>query len=315
MSAPTDADRAGPGAASFERHRRELVAHCYRMTGSFTDAEELTQETFLRAWRSRDRFDGRSSQRTWLYRIATNACLDFLKNHERRTRAHPSVDEILEHEGWIGPHPDRGDPADTVVRRAATDLRVTAALLALSPRQRAAVVARDLAGLSAAETATVLECSVASVNSLLQRGRAHARRLGASADRRPESADDAEERTTVRAYLDAYHRGDVDAILDLLTADVRLTMPPEAPSVGRREARVFLDHMFGADGPGRWHLVEVRANGATAIANYTCRPDADEFTALSVDVLQVEGGRIRAMHSFLGAAHVELFGLPPTVRP
>lgn len=299
-------------AALFDAHRRELVAHCYRMTGSFTDAEELAQETYLRAWRSRARFDGRSSGRTWLYRIATNACLDFLKSHERRTGPHATVAEILETEGRISPHPEHDDPAELIARKESTTLEVSAALLDLPIRQRAVLIARDLLEFDTAETAKLLDCSPASVNSLLQRGRARTRRLGADIAPNPEAADAPAVTQLVRAYLEAHEAGDVEAIVELFTSDARLSMPPEDPCVGRPEIRQVYAYLFDPPNVGYWHVVETRANGAPAIANYIGSSPNGPFTALSIDVLRVESGKISAMHSFFGESHFPTFGLPLT---
>lgn len=298
--------------ALFDAHRREIVAHCYRMTGSFTDAEELAQETYLRAWRSRARFDGRASGRTWLYRIATNACLDFLKSNERRTGPHASVAEILETEGGISPHPDHVDPAELVARKESTSLEVMAALLDLPVRQRAVLIARDLLEFDTAETAKLLDCPPTAVNSLLQRARARTRRLGADfaphleADNAPAVAQ------LVRAYLEAHGRGDVTAVVELFTADARLSMPPEDPCVGRPEIHEFYAYLLDPAKIGYWHLMETRANGAPAIANYIAPSPAGPFTALSIDVLRVDNRKISAMHSFLDASHFPTFGLPLT---
>lgn len=300
-------------AALFEAHRRELVTHCYRMTGSFTDAEELTQETFARAWRSRARFEGRAGARTWLYRIATNACLDALKNHARRTSPHATITEILESDGRLSPHPEHDDPAELVARRASTTLEVTAALLALPRRQRAALIARDLLEFDTAETATLLDCSPASVNSLLQRARARTRHLGADLSPRPDGGDGPAVARLVTAYLAAHDAGDVEAVVELFTRDARLSMPPEDPCAGRPEIRAFYAYLLDPANVGHWHLVETRANGAPAIANYIAPSPHGPFTALSIDVLRVERGRISAMHSFLGASHFPTLGLPLTV--
>lgn len=296
-------------AALFDSHRRELLAHCYRMTGSLADAEELTQETFLRAWRSRERFRGASSARTWLYRIATNACLDFLKSHARRAQPSDSIVETLEREASIDPFPDGGDPASVVTRAETTDLYLTAALLHLPPRQRAAVVTRDLLDLDAATSATMLETSVAAVNSLLQRAHARLRELGASVEDVTAPVVDDDESDVVRAYVDAHNRGDVAGIVELLSDDVRISMPPEAPIRGRQEAAQFFAHLLGPSGPGTWTLVPTRANGSPAVANYVRAANQPEARALSVDVLRVRDGRIVGVHCFLGEGAVAALGL------
>lgn len=298
-------------AALFDTHRRELIAHCYRMTGSFTDAEELAQETYLRAWRSRARFEGRASGRTWLYRIATNACLDFLKSHERRTGPHSSVAEILETEGRISRTRTMSTPRNSLHGRS-RPLEVMAALLDLPVRQRAVLIARDLLEFDTAETAKLLSCTPASVNSLLQRARARTRRLGADSAPHLEVADAPAIAQLVRAYLEAHDKGDVTKIVELFTADARLSMPPEDPCVGRPEIRKFYAYLLDPQNVGYWHLVETRANGAPAIVNYIAPSPNGPFTALSIDVLRVENGKISAMHCFLDASHVARFGLPVT---
>lgn len=183
-------DRYGHGmdaaelSAAFAQHRHELHVHCYRMTGSFADAEELTQETFERAWRHRTRFERRASVRTWLYTIATHACLDHLRRHERRTAAVGDAIEILEHDRHVQPYTDdhlvrrgSGDPAEVIVTREATELFFVAALTGLSPRQRAVLIVTELLGWSVAEAATLVNASTAATNSLLQRARVAMRRM------------------------------------------------------------------------------------------------------------------------------------------
>ena len=244
-------------AALFERHRGELQVHCYRMLGSFEDSEDLVQETFLRAWRKRASFgsDGRSSFRAWLYRIATNACLDVLRSRPRRVlppqvaaaadpAAPPSPPADLP---WLQPYPDRllepvapaeDEPGAVVVARETIELAFIAAIQHLPPRQRAVLILRDVLGWSAKDTASLLEASVASVNSALQRARATLR------DRLPErrtewapsSEPSEEERELLRRYVDAHERADADALAELLREDARLTMPPHPTWYAGREA-------------------------------------------------------------------------------
>jgi len=145
--------------AEFEIHRRELHVHCYRMTGSLADAEDLTQDVFVRAWRNVDHFDRRASLRTWLYRIATNACIDFLRSHQRRAQPTASIEETLEREGWIDPYPDRADPAEHIADHETTHLYLMAALVHLPARQRAALIARDLLEFDARRAAALLDCT------------------------------------------------------------------------------------------------------------------------------------------------------------
>jgi RNA polymerase sigma-70 factor, ECF subfamily len=307
--------------AAFDRYRRELHVHCYRMTGSFTDAEDLTQETFLRAWRSSDRFEGRASLRSWLYHIATNACLDFLRRHERRTTPVGNFADPLEHATWLDPYPDHllgepsmdGDPDAALARRETTELVFVAALAVLPPRQRAALIARDLLECSARETAALLGVTVASANSLVQRARAALRRRAPHLDSRPSPsvADD----EVVRRYVRAHERGDAEAIVAMLHEDVRVTMPPEAPCLGFADAAAFFRDLLDPDGPGDWRLVPTRANGQPAIANYLRRPGDGDHRALSIDVLTIRDGRLVAVNCFLGDRLFPAFRLPLTRRP
>jgi RNA polymerase sigma-70 factor, ECF subfamily len=323
MSVVTSGNDRAEMAAAFDRHRRELHVHCYRMTGSFTDAEDLTQETFLRAWRSIDRFEGRASLRSWLYHIATNACLDFLKRHERRTipvGTFTDPVEALERDVRLQPYPDHPNHLDgpdaALARKETTELVLVAALAVLPPRQRAALVSRDLLEHSAGETAALLGVSVASANSLVQRARAALRRRapGLAEEPRqprrpPASAGDEE---ILRRYVDAHERGDADAVIALLHEDVRVTMPPEVPCHGSAAAAAFFRSVLGPDAPGDWRLVPTRANGRPATANYLRRPgDGDGgHRALSIDVLVVDDARLVAVHCFLGDRLFPAFGLP-----
>lgn len=304
MTAVHTARRDDAWAATLEAHRRELHVHCYRMTGSLADAEDLTQEVLLRAWRDADRFEGRASVRTWLYRIATNACIDFLRSHQRRAQLAGSVEEVLEVEGWIDPYPDRADPAEQVAARATTDLHLTAALAQLPARQRAALIACDLLDLDARSAASVLGCSTAALNSALQRARRRVRDLGVAPGVTAEGTD--EQERVVRAYVDAHERSDVGAIASLLAEDVRVTMPPEPPCRGAAEAERFFAQILGSDGPGRWQLDLTRANGTYATVNSVRRHGAPP-EAISVDVLHIDGAEIRAIHCFIGPERVRTF--------
>jgi RNA polymerase sigma-70 factor, ECF subfamily len=308
-------------AAAFDRHRRELHVHCYRMTGSFTEAEDLTQETFLRAWRSIDGFERRSSLRSWLYHIATNVCLDYLKRHERRTTPAGAFADPFEHDARLQPYPDHAggaghaghadEPDAALTRRETTELVFVAALAVLPPRQRAALISRDLLEHSASETAALLGVSVASANSLVQRARATLRRRapGLAAQRRP--APSAADDELVRRYVDAHERGDAEAVIALLHEDVRITMPPEAPCIGFAAAAAFFRDLLGAEGPGDWLLVPTRANGQPATANYLRRPGDSVHHALSIDVLTVHDDRLVTVNCFLGGQLFPAFGLPP----
>ena len=320
--AAATAREEGLGGAPFDevvaRHRRELHVHCYRMTGSVVDADDIVQETFVRAWRARGRFEGRSSVRTWLYRIATNVCLDVLA---RRGRRATPVGDLLAEDGDLQPYPDAllGEsppgqrPDDDAVARETVELGLIAALWHLPVRQRAALVLRDLLGWTPPEAAEALGLSVAATNSLTQRARASlARRLpgGRAAWVRP--ALTPHDRVVLDRYVRAHEQGDVAAILGLLRDDVRITMPPEPPAVGVGPAAAFLRSVIAPDRrPGAWRLVPTRANGRPAAANYLRRPGDTAFRALAVDVLGLDrDGRIAEVNCFLGDAVFPAFGLP-----
>jgi len=319
-------------AASVEYHRRELQVHCYRMLGSLEDSEDLVQETFLRAWRSREPFaaDGRFSLRAWLYRIATNACLDVLRTRSRRVmppdvvpaadpRVPPAPPADLP---WLEPYPDRllegvaapeDDPEALVVARETIELAFIAAIQHLPPRQRAALIFRDVVGWSANETAALLETTVASANSALQRARATLRdRLG---ERRTAwgtgSEPSTDERDLVRRYLEAHERADIDALAALLREDVRLAMPPHPTWFDGREAilaamRAGFDPQFGS-----LRAVVSGANRQPAIAHYLRAPGETEYRAIAIDVLRFECGQVAEITSFPEAELFAAFGLPP----
>lgn len=317
-----DRYRRAMDAAAFEsafaRHRHELHVHCYRMTGSVWDAEELTQLTFERAWRNRSAFEERASVRTWLYTIATNACLDHLKRHERRTSVMGNVADILERDGHLKPYPDGrsttagigGDPADAVVAREMTELFFVAALTALSARQRAVFIVTGLLGWSAAEAAVLVDASVPATNSLLQRARTVMRRTIVDV---PRPSSDAVAAELLARYVDAHERRDVAQLEQIVHRDVQITMPPEPASIGRPAALGFFEHILGADRPGDWRLVPTSANGRPAVVNYLRPINGDTFAALSVDVLHIRGDRIAAINCFLDTRLAAVFGQPPTL--
>jgi RNA polymerase sigma-70 factor (TIGR02960 family) len=236
MSRPSATSTTAGDEAAFgelvQRHRRELHLHCYRMTGSFDEAEDLVQETFLRAWRRRDSFEGGPGFRAWLYRIATNACLDALRSSRRRVTTVQSFAEVP----WLQPYPDRLldelAPSDTqpdavVVARETIELTYLAVIQLLPPRQRAVLILRDVLDWSAAETAAMLEMSVAAVNSALQRARATLRRrLPGRPSEWSGSEPSEEERLLLEAFIDAHERADAAAAAALARDDIRVTMPP-----------------------------------------------------------------------------------------
>ncbi|QXC60723.1 RNA polymerase subunit sigma-70 [Aquihabitans sp. G128] len=215
------------------RHHRELHVHCYRMLGNFEEAEDTVQEVFLRAWRKRDAFDGGPHLRAWLYRIATNACLDVLRKKRRRVAAHGSYAEV----GWLQPYPDRlldevvastdDEPDEVAVARETIELAYLAALQVLPARQRAALILRDVLGWTAAETADALETTVPAANSALQRARATLQQELPRSRSEWTTAEPSEaDREVLARFIDAHQRGDAEASVALATADIRITMPP-----------------------------------------------------------------------------------------
>jgi RNA polymerase sigma-70 factor (ECF subfamily) len=302
--------------ARVERHRRELHVHCYRMLGSFEESEDLVQETFLRAWRRRETYAGRASVRAWLYRIATNACLDAL---DKRPRTPTADGEVL----WLQPYPDalleelpdgREGPEDVTLGKETLELAFLVAIQHLAPLPRAVLVLRDVLGCSARETASLLESSEASVNSALQRARAGLReRLP---ERRAEWAPGAEPTAAARELLARYvelsERADAQGLAALLHDDVRFTMPPQPGTwVGRdRVVGGWVEGGFGEGMFGSMRCVVTRANGQPAVACYVRRPGDDAYTPLALDVLRIEEGAVKDITTFDGAL-LGMFDLPP----
>lgn len=298
-----------------ERHRREMHVHCYRMLGSFHDAEDLVQDTFLRAWQSRASYDeatGATGLRAWLYRIATNACLDALKSKQRRVTRLTSLAEIP----WLEPYPDRlldeiagpETPDDIVVKRETIALGYLAMIQLLPARQRAILILHDVLGWSAAEIASLLETSVAATNSGLQRARATMQQSGATeGDRTDPPEPTKRERLLLAAFIEAHEHTDLAASVALMREDIRVTMPP---------------HPFRYDGVsqvgplvtqaaamGEWRLVGAWANRQPAAVSYLRRPGDSELRAFKVDVLRTRDGLIAEITTFMPTL-VEKFGLP-----
>jgi RNA polymerase sigma-70 factor (TIGR02960 family) len=302
-------------AAQAERHRRELHVHCYRMLASFDEAEDAVQETFLKAWRGRSGFDGGSQFRAWLYRIATNVCLDMLRHSSRRTSAN-SFAEVP----WLQPYPDllleAAAPSDeqpeaVAISRETISLAFLAALQVLPPRQRAALVARDVLGWPASETASALGTSVAAANSALQRARAtmqsHLPDTRAEWSAREPSA---EERKLIEQFIAAHERLDTEAVIAIAARDIRVTMPPLPYCFQGTEAIRPL--MADAAAMGEWRLVPAGANQMPAAASYLRRPGDSVFRAFKLDVMRVEGAVIAEITTF-PADHFAAFGLQPTL--
>ena len=323
MEAARTGDEAAFGAL-VERHRRELHVHCYRMLGSFEDAEDLVQETFLRAWRKRRSFEGRSSFRAWLYRIATNACLDALERRPRLFLSNSSRTPWPELP-WLQPYPDElleelgpsgaGLEAE-VVAKETMELAFIAAIQHLPPRQRAVLIARDVLGWSAAESASLLDVSVAAVNSALQRARA---RLKEHLPRRrldwaPGADPSADERELLQRYVDANEQNDPAAMVELLREDALFAMPPAWDWWRGRESVVaaWVRGGFGSESWGELRLVPTRANGRPAFGNYLRRPGDSRHRAMALDVLWIEDGLIAEVVTF-GADVFAWFGLPPVL--
>ena len=288
------------------------------MLASFDEAEDAVQETFLRAWRKREQFDGELF-RAWLYRIATNVCIDMIR---RRSRQVPTLHSFAE-VPWLQPYPDRlldevapsdEQPDAIVVERETIALAFLAALQVLPPRQRAALIVRDVLGWPAIEAASLLETSVAAANSALQRARATmqehlpARRATWSA-----GAPSAEERGLLERFIDAHERCDAAAAVAIASEDIRISMPPDMlvfDGLGR--ITPLLERAFGEDRDGDWRLVPTQANRMPTAASYLRRPGDSEFRAFKFDVLRIEDGAIAEITTF-GAGLFPAFGLPPTL--
>jgi RNA polymerase sigma-70 factor (ECF subfamily) len=294
--------------------RRELLAHCYRMLGSVHDAEDLVQETYLRAWKSYDRFEGRSSLRTWLYRIATSACLTAIEKRARRplptglgAESDPADDlvdgsEVL----WLEPVPDEvvgADPATIVTERETIRLALVAALQYLPPRQRAVLILRDVLRWRAAEVAELLETSTAAVNSILQRARARLAEVTEEAVVEPSTSA---QRELLDRYVTAFEAKDIPAIIGLFTSDVVWEMPPftswyRGPEAVGRHLEIRC--------PGAIRMVPTRANGQPAFGLYL---DGKPF---NVQVLTIGEKGIAHVVNFLDTSLFGVFGLPPSVAP
>jgi RNA polymerase sigma-70 factor (ECF subfamily) len=323
MAASTDAVSAVElRPEGLEVYRRELTGYCYRMLGSAFEAEDAVQDTLLRAWQAADRFEGRSSVRSWLYRIATNVCLDMLRGHSRRARPMelgPSsppdasyLGEMLPEHSWVSPIadsrvlPEDGDPAEIAVARETIRLAFVTALQHLPPRQRAALILCEVLRWQAAEAAVLLGTTVAAVNSALQRARATLAGLPEHA--RPSHADE-DHGELLAQYVDAFERYDMTALVKLLHEDAIQSMPPFA--MWLRGAANISAWMLG---PGieckDSRLLPVAACGSAAFAQYRVDP-AGGHAPWALQVLEISGGRIAEFHAFLDTeALFPAFGLP-----
>jgi RNA polymerase sigma-70 factor (ECF subfamily) len=310
--------------AALEEHRRELTGYCYRMLGGSFEAEDAVQETLVRAWRAADRFEGRSSLRTWLYRIATNVCLDHLAGRQRRARPidmgpasvspsapGPQLPEVT----WLEPVPDArvlpsgSDPAELAVERDTIRLAFVAALQHLPPRQRAVLLLREVLRWRASEVAELLDTSVASVNSALQRARATLAEHPVL-DSDPHRPLDEEQRTLLARYVDAFERYDLDALTELLHEDATQSMPPYALWLQGRDELIAWMAGPGAECRGS-RLLPTVANGSPAFGQYRPSGPGGQHRAWALQVLEIVDGRIVAQQSFLDVGRwFPLFGLP-----
>jgi RNA polymerase sigma-70 factor (ECF subfamily) len=310
-----NASLTAPVEGELEQHRAELTAYCYRMLGSAFEAEDAVQETMLRAWKSLDRFEGRSALRSWLYRIATNVCFDLLNGRERRARPMdlgPAREPVLENLNtlpevtWIGPIPD---PVDAVVSRETIRLAFVAALQHLPPRQRAVLILCEVLHWKASEAAELLDSSVASVNSALQRARATLEAGDVAVD--PSRPLDDEDRELLDRYVAAFEAYDMDALTSLIQEDATQSMPPFdlwlrgrddifawwlGPGIGCRGSRV---------------IPTVSANGSPAFGQYKPSESGEGYDPWALQVLELSGGRIVEFTFFLDTERLfPLFGLP-----
>ena len=312
-----------PVAEDFDQrineYRSELLAHCYRMLGSVHDAEDLVQETCLRAWRAREQYDqDRASVRTWLYRIATNACLTALEGRSRRPlpsglvapSEDPSAPLVRGEVTWLQPLPDAllgADPGRTAVDRGSLRLAFVAAVQHLSARQRAALILRDVLDFSAAESAEILGMSTPAVNSALQRARGQMREAGVPEDEVAEPSEQ-EVRARIDRFVEAFERADVAAIKQLLTHDVLLEMPPMVNwFIGREHYGRFMDWVFSMCQD--WRMVRTTANGQPALAAYW-RVEGGGYRLHTLQVFSVTTAGISRNTVFQDAEVFASFGLP-----
>ncbi len=316
-----------------DRYHRELLVHCYRMLGSYHDAEDVLQETLLRAWRGLESFQGRSALRPWLYRIATNACLDAIASRRRRALpngTHPageageSLPAPITEPLWIEPLPDNlidlrpaVNPEAHYDARESVTLAFLATLQTLPGRQRAALILRDVLDWKASEVADLLETSVPAVNSALRRARVSMK--GYSADRKSSGAEPADSEQTaalLSRYVEAWQAADAAGLVALLREDALITMPPLPLWYhGRAAIRWFFEtQLFAGDARARFRLVSTRANGSPAFATYQ-RGDTGEYRLGALQVLTIKDDQITAIHDFLLLGNQPLpgFDLPLSI--
>jgi RNA polymerase sigma-70 factor (ECF subfamily) len=315
--------------ADAQRYRRELMAHCYRMTGSLHDAEDLVQETYLRAWKSYEGFQGRSSVRTWLYRIATNTCLTALDGRQRRPlptglgapSSDPTADIAEHHEiTWLEPLPDTprehpSDPSVIVASRDSVRLAFAAALQHLSPRQRAVLVLREVLQWKAAEVGEAIGISTAAVNSLLQRARAQIDAVQPSQDDDIAPPDSPEAQDLLSRYIAAFETYDMDKLVELFTADAIFEMPPFDGWYQGPENIVTLSKTHcPAEGAGDMRFLRTTANGQPTAALFMLNRETGKHEEFQLHVLEVRPGGVGHVVAFhAGNGLFEKFGLPATL--
>lgn len=307
------------------RHRRELHLHCYRMLGSFDEAEDHVQDVLLRAWRSREGFQGRASVRTWLYRIATNACLDTLRRDARRAvpaspgpsgGSGPSVAGMP----WLQPYPDQlldelavdqPGPEAVAVNRETMSLAFLATIQLLPPRQRAVVILRDVAAWSAAETAGMLEMTVPAVNSALQRARATLRDQwpGGRLEWAPAARSDPGQRRLLQTFIEAHEQADPEMLIAILRHDIRLAISPQVGE-WRGQDDVAAALRDGMNSLGRWRLLPISANGQLGAAGYVCGPGESVFMPFVLVLLRFHQGDLVDIAAFEQPSLFRRFGLP-----
>jgi RNA polymerase sigma-70 factor (ECF subfamily) len=332
LDAARHGDQAAFGSLT-EPHRRPLQVHCYRMLGSLHDAEDLVQETLLRAWRGIDRFEGRASFRSWLYRIATNACLNAIASRRGASRVLPeaygppaqsapvgTIEPPSTEIAWLEPYPDallEGIPDSAPGPDARYDLHESvqlafvAAIQHLPPRQRAVLLLRDVLGWSANEAAELLDGSVASVNSALQRARATLAKRLPTEELDSLAAPDEGQRALLDRYVQAWEMTDLDGLVALLREEAVLSMPPHALWYsGAAAIRGLLAWAWRARGPGDVRIVPIAANRQPAYAQYHRDAEKEEWHAHSIWLPSLKGGAIVALHGFISPDPFPAFELP-----
>jgi RNA polymerase sigma-70 factor (TIGR02960 family) len=291
-----------------ERHRRELQVHCYRMLANYEDARDMTQETFLRAWNKRETFKGHAALRTWLYRIATNVCLDFLEKRNDRTPVPSGLSDSVPELLYLQPYPDRmlpEDPQESVVARETIELAFIVAVQHLPPRQRAVLILRDVLGWPASKAADALELTVASVTSALQRARVTMREQlpGRRLDWRSPATHELshDERGVVKSYIDAHERNDLDGLMSLLLDDLRFAMLPD-PGTVTTTAEDAVDGWVSGGlfqrGHDDWRGITTTVNRMPAAVLYLRTPGDPEYRPFAVAVLHIVDGKIAELTGF-----------------